>query len=384
MRVSPLGTAVVHRGAVGEAGSMYTRLLAGRPDGPLAGAMFLTWERRLGVADPGGPTFPICRSDDGGRTWTEIAAVADVARGAGNRYQPTLLELPSDVAHLRRGDLLLAGNAIPADGAFTCLVLYSSTDGGHTWTFESVIDEGGPSVYDNRSDSTTTAIWEPDLDVVDGALVCCYADERRKPDGMLQTIERRTTTDLRTWSDRELVSGISNRYLRPGMFVGTGEMPDGRRRAVIEIVGPRDVPIHLLESADGRSWGDPADLGRLLVADDGVALSGTPTISWRELPDGRVLLVALGRHSMRDGREGNRALASLDLGETWTSFELPTPATRAIHGDASGYSQTIRWNDAGELVQATSVRNAIGSHDVVVTRATFDVDATDPIPAGDR
>lgn len=36
------------------------------------------------------------------------------------------------------------------------------------------------------------------------------------------------------------------------------------------------------------------------------------------------------------------------------------------HGDASGYSQAVRWNAAGELVQATTVRNAAGSHDVVV------------------
>ncbi|GAA3878256.1 sialidase family protein [Tessaracoccus defluvii] len=374
MHVNPIGATVVHRGSVGESGSMYTRLLSGRAGGPLEGVMLLTWERRLGVADSAGPTFPIYRSEDGGETWEEIAAVPDLARHAGNRYQPTLYELPCDVAHLKRGDVLLAGNAIPRDGAFTCLVLYSSADGGYTWNLESVIDEGGPSVYDNSSDSVTTAIWEPDLDVVDGKLLCYFADERTKPDRMLQSIRRRTSTDLRTWSDLELVSGVANSYHRPGMFVGTGALPDGSRRAVIEVVGPHDVPVYLLESQPGEDWGDPGDLGRQLVADDGVSLSGTPTIGWHALPDGRVVLVALGRHSMRDGREGNRGLVSLDLGDSWSSFELPTPADRRIHGDASGYSQTIRWNQDGHLVQATSVRNAIGSHDVVVTRALMVLD----------
>lgn len=373
MDVTPVGTTLVHRGSVGEAGAMYTRLLVGAPDGRNAGAMFLTWERRLGVADEHGPVFPIMRSTDGGASWDEIALVADTARGVGNRYQPVLFELPTAIGHLSAGDLLLAGNSIPADGSSTALVLYSSMDGGFTWTFESVIDEGGPSIYESGSEATTTAVWEPDLAVVDGVLQCYFADERRKADGMLQVISRRTTTDLRAWSPVELISGVPDRYRRPGMFVGTGKMPDGRYRAVIEVVGPYDVPIYLLSSAGGVNWGGPHDIGRHLVADDGTALSGTPNISWHSDPEAGVVLIATARHSMRNGVEGNRALLSLDLGETWQSFELPTPAERRIHGDSSGYSQSVRLNAAGELVQATTIRSAIGSNDVVVTRARLDL-----------
>ena len=372
MHLEPEPPVVVHRGVVGEGPALYTRLLVGDPAGRNAGRLLLTWERRLGVSDPGGPTFPILCSTDAGHTWEEIASVADAAHGVGNRYQPTLFELPAPVAHLERGDLLLAGNAIPADGSFTCLVLYSSRDGGVSWELESVIDTGGPAIYDWTSDSTTTAIWEPDLAVVDGELHCYFADERRKGDGMLQTIVRRTTHDLRGWSDPELVCGIGNRYQRPGMFVGTGPLPapggGTRHLAVVEVVGPRDVPIHLLESADGVDWGDPAALGRLLVARDGVSLSGTPNLAWHDGPSGPVV-IATGRHSLRDGVEGNRGLVSVDLGVTWDSFELPTPATRRILGDGSGYSQSVRWVDDRTLVQATTLRNGAGSHDVVVTRA---------------
>jgi hypothetical protein len=334
--------------------------------------LLLTWERRLGVADLGGPTFPILCSTDAGRTWAEIASVPDAAHGVGNRYQPMLVELPVAFAHLERGDLLLAGNAIPADGSFTSLVLYSSRDGGVSWQLESVIDTGGPAVYDPTSDSGTTAIWEPDLRLVGGELHCYFADERRKGDGMLQTIVRRRTPDLGSWSEPELICGIGNRYQRPGMFVGTGPLPapggGTRHLAVVEIVGPRDVPIHLLESADGVDWGDPADLGRLLVGRDGVSLSGTPNLAWHDGRSGPVV-IATGRHSLRDGVEGNRGLVSVDLGVTWDSFELPTPARRRIVGDGSGYSQSVRWVDDGTLVQATTLRNGTGSHDVVVTRA---------------
>ena len=372
MRLAPEPRVVVHQGVVGEGPALYTRLLVGDPAGRNAGRLLLTWERRLGVADPGGPTFPILCSTDSGRTWAEIASVADAAHGVGNRYQPMLYELPVPFAHLDRGDLLLAGNAIPADGSFTSLVLYSSRDGGASWNLESVIDTGGPAHYDWRSDADTTAIWEPDLGVVDGELHCYIADERRKGDGMLQTIVRRRTSDLRSWSEPELICGIGNRYQRPGMFVRTGPLPapggGTRHLAVIEIVGPRDVPIHLLQSADGVDWGHPADLGRPLVARDGVSLSGTPNLAWHDGPSGPVI-IATGRHSLRDRIEGNRALVSTDLGVTWDSFELPTPAHRHIGGDGSGYSQSVRWVDDSTLVHATTLRNGTGSHDVVVTRA---------------
>lgn len=363
---------VVHQGVVGEGPALYTRLLVGASAGRNAGRLFLTWERRLGVADPGGPTFPILCSTDAGRTWAEIASVADTAHGVGNRYQPMLFELPVAVAHLERGDLLLVGNAIPADGSFTSLVLYSSRDSGVSWHLESVIDTGGPARYDGTSDSDTTAIWEPDLQVVGGELHCYFADERRKGDGMLQTIVRRRTQDLRSWSEPELICGVANRYQRPGMFVGTGPLPapggGTRHLAVVEIVGPRDVPVQLLTSADGLDWGDPADLGRLLVARDGVSLSGTPNLAWHDGPSGPVV-IATGRHSLRDGSAGNRGLVSTDLGVTWDSFELPAPATRHVLDDSSGYSQSLRWVDDSTLVQATTLRNGSGSHDVVVTRA---------------
>ena len=99
MKLLPEPTVVVHQGVVGEGPALYTRLLVGDPDGRNAGRLFLTWERRLGVADPGGPTFPILCSTDGGRTWAEIASVADAAHGVGNRYQPMLYELPVGFAH---------------------------------------------------------------------------------------------------------------------------------------------------------------------------------------------------------------------------------------------------------------------------------------------
>nr|AIA90376.1 CAZy families GH93 protein [uncultured Haloterrigena sp.] len=101
--------------------------------------------------------------------------------------------------------------------------------------------------------------------LADGTLYCYYADEREKNRNMLQVISVRSTTDLSTWSERTLVSGVPDTYRRPGMFVSTGKMPDGMYRAVIEVVGPHDVPIHLLESDSPAQWGDPQTSGAARV-----------------------------------------------------------------------------------------------------------------------
>ncbi len=363
-------TTTVLRGEPGENGPLYTRLLATSSDGPHRGTLFLTAEvyRDVGAT---GPVFPIYRSVDGGHAWELVGQVADTRYGVGHRYQPMLYELPRPFGGLAAGTLLLAGSSIPGDMSSTRLVVYASTDGGVTWRFLSDVDAGGPAEYDWRDTAETTAVWEPCLHLVGDRLVCWYADERYKADRMLQVLVHRTTRDLREWSDPVLDFGVPDRRTRPGMFVTAGRMPDGRHRAVIEVVGPRDVPVHLVVSEDGLDWGPPADLGHRLVGVDGTALSGTPNIHWRTTDDGRTVVIATGRHTVdADGAESNKALVNLTGGTgPWYAFDLPTPADRRLHGDASGYSQSVLWNTAGRLVQATTVRNDHGSHDIVVTVA---------------
>lgn len=352
----------LHRGAEGEDGPLYTRITRTAEDGPHAGALFLTAEIYR-EREPWGAVWPIWRSADGGRSWALVAEVADERFHAGNRFQPIVYELPHAWGGLDAGTLLLAGNAFPSDRSETNIVLYASADGA-TWEFLCVVDSGGPAEYDPAADSATTAIWEPNLLLVGEELVCFIADERRKADGMLQVIVHRTATDPASWSEPVLDLGVADRFTRPGMFVSTGRMPDGVHRGVFEVVGPREVPIHLVESSDGLDWGDPADLGVRLVATDGTAISGTPNITWADA-GGRVVVIATGRTAVdASGDVVNRGLVSID--GSWESFELPVAASRPLEGDGSGYSQTVLQNAAGELVQATTIRNERGSHDIVV------------------
>lgn len=363
-------TTVVRAGAPSGPVAAYTRLLATAVDGPHAGDLFLTAELRRDGGE-GRAIFPVYRSGDGGRSWNLIAEVADDRHGEGNRYQPVLFELPAAWAGLDRGTLLLAGNAIPPGLESTRIVIYASGDGGRSWRHLCDVDRAGPAEYDWRPTATTTAVWEPSLDLIDDRLVCYYADERRKAEGMLQVIVHRTAQTPDEWSEPVLDLGVADRFTRPGMFVPTGRMPDGSRRGVFEVVGPERIPVRLVASADGTDWGDPADLGLLLEASDGTTLAGTPNIAWRVDARGRTVVIVTGRVSLdREGGVTNRALVNLAGGTgEWRSFELPTPAVRMLADDESGYSHSLLWNADGRLVHATTVHAEGGVLDLVVTVA---------------
>lgn len=356
---------IVYPGSADETGPLYTRLLATRPGGPNRGALLLTAEVYQDIGETG-PVFPIWSSSDG-VNWTQIGAVADERFLFGNRYQPTLLELPSEFAGLPKGTILLAGSAIPRDLSETHLVLYASTDGGSTWQFLSQIDDGGPAVYDPGADAQTTAIWEPNLYFAGDELVCAYADERYKDRGMLQVIVHRTTRDLRAWSGTVLDIGVGDRFTRPGMFACTGRLPTGAFLAAFEIVGPADAPVHLKWSRDGINWGDPADIGDRLESSDGVFLSGSPTVNWRALDDDTAEVIVTGRTAVGpDGKTREFGLRNLNSGiGEWTTIELPVRVVRGREPDNSGYSQSVAWH-GDRLIQATTVRNLSGSHDIVV------------------
>jgi hypothetical protein len=286
--INVLHQETILHGGVGENGPLYTRLLATNPRGPNAGALLLTAEVYRDLED-GRPAFPIYRSLDGGRSWACIAQLRDDQLQHGHRHQPVIYELSEPFAGLRAGALLLAGNAIPRDMSSTQLVLYSSEDGGWSWTYRSSIDAGGPAIYDPSPQSTTTAVWEPELLLLDGRLVCFFADEREKHAGMLQAISMRFSTDLTTWTERVVVKGVADRQTRPGMFVSTGRMPDGWYRAVVEVVGPPEVPIHWLTSPDGLDWGAADDLGQRLTSAAGCPSSVHPTCTGARRLPGRSL-----------------------------------------------------------------------------------------------
>lgn len=353
----------------GEREPNYPRLTA-----TASGALLLVFD--YGLPDAAGLlAFPVYRSDDGGATWTRAGHIRDTALGVGHRFQPTLYELPAPIGGFPAGTILAAGNAIPDDMSQTHLVLYASTDGGRGWRFLSVIDSGGPAVYDPGPDSTTSAVWEPELELIGGELVCFYSDERYKDRDMLQVLLHRSTSDLRQWSEPVLDFGVPDRFTRPGMLVTTPALPDGRVLGVLELVGPPGVPVHLVSSPDGLDW-TPADgVGVRLESVEGTRLSGTPNISWTRPPgaDHATVLVT-GRIAVGAGGDiRNVGLVNHTSGDgDWYEVPLPVAARIAPDDANAGYSQTLLLSaDGRTLIQATSRRNAAGNLDIVVGTAPF-------------
>lgn len=121
------------------------------------GDLLATWENYS--PEPPLVYFPIYRSKDLGKTWSEISKVQDTANSLGLRYQPFLYYLPEQIGSFKAGTLLLAGNSIPTDLSTTQLDLYASKDNGVTWEFLSHIAAGGEAVPDNG----LTPVWEPYL-----------------------------------------------------------------------------------------------------------------------------------------------------------------------------------------------------------------------------
>jgi len=367
--------ALIRRGVANERPAGYTRMISTDPDGPNGGDLFLSW-------DAGWPEgFPVHRAtglgENAGQDWS-FAGFATGGVGAGGfRMQPSLYELPAEFAGLSKGTLLLSGQATSPDEQTSNIVIFASNDRGITWRPVSHVDTGGPIVYDPSSESTTTTIWEPELELIGDELVCFYSDERYKPDGILQAIVHRVTRDLAHWSDRTLDFGVPDRKTRPGMFVAAKNSGQDFALAVMEIVGRPLDPVNLLYSISPTSWGPTDHVGETLVSDDGTWLSGTPNLTWTRPPGAAESFVFVtGRFSYdSENRLVDRALVNTRSGRgSWTTIDLPLPTG----GDPAssvlaGYSQTLLLTRDGErLVQATTVPNEVGTTDVIVATQPFD------------
>ncbi|KXJ86070.1 family 93 glycoside hydrolase [Microdochium bolleyi] len=191
------------------AGWVDPRVLYARAIQINGGALLATWENYS--PEPPLVYFPIFRSTDNGRTWAEIGRVRDTVNNWGNRYQPTLYELPQAIGNYPAGTILLAGNSIPTDLSKTKIDVYASRDQGRTWTFTSSVASGGEA----RPNNGLTPVWEPFLMVYNNQLVCYYADQRDPKHG--QKLSHQTTSNLVSWGPVVNDVADANYEARPGM-----------------------------------------------------------------------------------------------------------------------------------------------------------------------
>lgn len=248
---------------------------------PGSGDLLLTWENYS--PEPPAVYFPIYRSSDQGRTWTEQARVEDQGgSGFGLRYQPVLYVLPEAIEDFPAGTVLLAGSSIPTDLSSTQLDLYAATDGeGIEWEFVSHVAAGGRAVPDNG----LTPVWEPFLLAPEGEgkLLFYYADQRDNATHG-QKLSHQVSTNLLEWSDPVDDAAYETYEDRPGMPT-VALLPNGQYMYVYEYGGGENpggdgsyqFPVYYRLSEDPESFGS-AD--HQVINAGGSVPNGSPYVVW--------------------------------------------------------------------------------------------------------
>lgn len=312
----PLVATAPRAGAPGREVPVYTPDLASDPDedasyprvirlhfGEHPGRLVATFFHK-GVRTKG--ELPIYVSDDDGASWSPkpIGVVRD-DRGGGDLDAPGLFELPRAMGDLPAGALLAAGTAW-THGDFTHqdMPVYSSIDGGRTWTYRSSCahEAGMP----NREG---LGIWEPTFNVAaDGALVCYFSDERPSVQGFNQVLAHVASRDGgRTWGPETWDVAVKDGVQRPGMTTVV-RLPDGRYAMTFEdcrhdLDPDTACSVFFKTSRDGLDWSPVASTGVRIDDAAGRHLLHTPWLAWSAAGGREGTLIASGQRVVT-GPEG--------------------------------------------------------------------------------
>ena len=203
--------------------------------------------------------------------------------------------------------MLCAGISAPLDDSATYLELYASADNGSTWKLRRTIAKGGSY--------STTAIWEPNLLLANGTLICYYSDSRDSAHS--QKLSLQYSTNGVTWSAQQNVVALSPETLRPGMPV-VSRLANGNYFLTYEVVNEAsDTPTYFQISSNPLSW-NSTSIGTLIGS------GGSPYNT--VLPDGTLLF--------NDYGSGNVLINTDNGAGSWTSVITPIQA---------GYSRTLQY-----------------------------------------
>lgn len=263
----------------GSESNIYARVIELAHAGESNGRLLMTFERDNPT---GGPIELLIKSsDDGGGSWSTLSTVTDERGGAGSpvsrMWQPELFEFPQRLGPHPAGTIMLVANLVPADGSRTEFFSWYSHDHGATWSPGSVIQRGG---------TFGRGIWEPHL-ILDrsGRFHMYFADERSAPQHSQMIVHVTSDDGGQSWGPvrRDVASAVSGE--RPGMPTVTRMGERGDFVLAYEICGRAHCEVRVKRSRTGASWGDPADLGHLVITGDGRYPGHSPYVSW--IPTGK-------------------------------------------------------------------------------------------------
>jgi hypothetical protein len=256
----------------------YARVIQLQHAGAADGTLLATFEHWYTNGTPS--EFIIKASTDNGATWSTRSVVEDTVTGPGHpvsqMWQPFLFEFPHQLGSYPAGTIMLLGNTVPANGAYTEIQEWLSFDQGQTWQSMGVIQSGGPS---------GDGIWEPSLHLdTQGQLVMDFSDERDNAAHSQMISQMVSDNGGATWGKSYPVVASPVQADRPGMATVTRVGPSGGYVMSYEVCGRPNCAVHLKFSSDGLHWGNPADIGATVQTPEGYYLGHSPFITW--VPNG--------------------------------------------------------------------------------------------------
>lgn len=293
------------------------------------GELLATWCREFPVVTnwQGMKSFYFYKSSDQGKTWNQISELDPEVYDGISRDKigmPGLYVLPQQMGDYPAGTILFAVSDWNV-GSEYCVHIWSSTDGGATWSLHGNLAPRG---------NNTTSVWEPEFTVsADGRLVCYYSDERQP--GYDQCLALEISDDGgRTWNDYKIIAGVSDpnwirgespSMWRPGM-PRVVKLNNGLYFMAYEnIAAGHNGIITCRTSTDGINWGDLDTVGTPVRTADGNEAHQCPEIACIDDGStyGRIIL-----RGMNDTCSPSKCFTSTDAGQTWQLIDAPLTAVR--------------------------------------------------------
>ena len=222
----------------------------------------------------------IYKSLDEGGTFHKISAIAYPADVTWDCCG-VLYEMPQTVGTIAAGTILFSADYCEGDVMSTNI--YSSSDGGNSWSFLAAPVRGGKCTQNSAGvyrGVSGDGLWEPEFEVAsDGALVMFWSDETDPC--CSQKLAQIRTYDGITWQDQQNTVASTNHASRPGMAV-VSKTPSGKYFMTYELctLGSLYCPDMYRVSDDGWNFGPPADLGSKIATTSGLYFQHAPRNIW--------------------------------------------------------------------------------------------------------
>ena len=292
---------------------------------------------RLLASFDAGRAGAIYESPDQGKTWQHLTDVVDAT--PPRMCCSCLFEMPAAGGATPAGALLWA-TSVGTDqgGRGPCSIrLHRSLDGGRSWQYYSTPVSG------------FIGLWEPEF-ILDGQgrLVVYYSSEEHKAKGYNQLLAHKVSTDGGlTWGPETIDVGTADGHQRPGMAI-VRRLPGGSYVMSYEICG-LGCDAYLRTSADGLSWGDPADPGQRIESTAGHHFAHAPTVAWAPQagnPQGQLLAIGQLLLNNTDNAvapdNGRVYMVNAQSGQgPWAEVPAPVPVPDAKDNSCPNYSSQL-------------------------------------------